>query len=98
MHKSSMVAATLLLMVPHAASGDTAAVKPDTRQGWVEFTSFRYRGEEAAVPRPGEFRNPILPGFYPDPSICRAGDAVVLVAARVGSTRLIDNTIVEPVR
>src|SRR5688572_21149827 len=81
MHKSSMVAATLLLMVPHAAAGAAVAVKQDTRQGWVEFTSFRYRGEEAVTPGPGEFRNPILPGFYPDPSICRAGDAYYLVTS-----------------
>ena len=28
---------------------------------------------------PGTFRNPILPGFYPDPSICRVGDDYYLV-------------------
>ncbi len=27
------------------------------------------------------FRNPILPGFYPDPSICRAGDDFYLVTS-----------------
>jgi xylan 1,4-beta-xylosidase len=27
----------------------------------------------------GEYSNPILPGFYPDPSICRAGDDFFLV-------------------
>jgi alpha-N-arabinofuranosidase len=27
------------------------------------------------------FRNPILPGFYPDPSICRAGDDYYLVTS-----------------
>jgi xylan 1,4-beta-xylosidase len=26
-----------------------------------------------------EFTNPILPGFYPDPSICRVGDDYYLV-------------------
>ncbi|HOP97113.1 MAG TPA: glycoside hydrolase family 43 protein [Verrucomicrobiota bacterium] len=30
---------------------------------------------------PGVFRNPILPGFYPDPSICRAGDDYYLVTS-----------------
>jgi xylan 1,4-beta-xylosidase len=29
--------------------------------------------------RQKEFSNPILPGFYPDPSICRAGDAYYIV-------------------
>jgi alpha-N-arabinofuranosidase len=28
---------------------------------------------------PARFRNPILPGFHPDPSICRAGDDYFLV-------------------
>ena len=30
-------------------------------------------------PMPGTFRNPILPGFYPDPSICRVGEDYYLV-------------------
>lgn len=25
------------------------------------------------------YRNPVIPGFYPDPSICRAGDGYYLV-------------------
>ena len=28
---------------------------------------------------PGTFRNPILPGFHPDPSICRVGEDYYLV-------------------
>jgi xylan 1,4-beta-xylosidase len=30
---------------------------------------------------PKTFRNPILPGFYPDPSICRVGDGYCLVTS-----------------
>lgn len=30
---------------------------------------------------PGEIRNPILPGFYPDPSICRVGDDFYMVTS-----------------
>jgi xylan 1,4-beta-xylosidase len=30
---------------------------------------------------PGTFRNPILPGFYPDPSICRVGDDYYLITS-----------------
>lgn len=30
------------------------------------------------------FQNPILPGFYPDPSICRAGDDFYLVTSSFG--------------
>jgi xylan 1,4-beta-xylosidase len=32
-------------------------------------------------PRGGEFSNPIITGFYPDPSICRAGDDYYLVTS-----------------
>ncbi|MCX6953112.1 MAG: glycoside hydrolase family 43 protein [Verrucomicrobia bacterium] len=48
----------------------------------VAFDSFAYSGRDevfAAPLTPGEFRNPILAGFYPDPSICRAGDDYYLV-------------------
>ena len=27
------------------------------------------------------FRNPIIPGFYPDPSICRVGEDYYLVTS-----------------
>ena len=30
------------------------------------------------------FQNPILPGFYPDPSICRAGDDYYLITSSFG--------------
>ena len=30
---------------------------------------------------PKEYRNPILPGFYPDPSICRVGDDYYMVTS-----------------
>src|SRR5688572_28955523 len=58
------------------------AARPDApAAGWVEFNSFEYRGEEPIASAPGHFRNPILPGFYPDPSICRARDAYFLVTS-----------------
>ncbi|GAA0339757.1 glycoside hydrolase family 43 protein [Actinoallomurus spadix] len=34
-----------------------------------------------SAPAPRTFRNPILPGFYPDPSICRVGDDYYLVSS-----------------
>ncbi len=43
----------------------------------VAFDSFRYAGEDSTLNRDlaeGEYHNPILSGFYPDPSICKAGD------------------------
>src|SRR5512139_2540021 len=36
-----------------------------------------FHQKEQIMPR--TFRNPILPGFYPDPSICRVGEDFYLV-------------------
>jgi alpha-N-arabinofuranosidase len=48
----------------------------------VAFDWFQYSGADPALSAPlpaGHYRNPILTGFYPDPSICRAGDDYYLV-------------------
>ncbi len=46
------------------------------------FDWFEYSGTDATFTRPlatGEYHNPILTGFYPDPSLCRVGDDYYLV-------------------
>jgi xylan 1,4-beta-xylosidase len=48
----------------------------------VAFESFSYTGRDEvfAAPLPaGHYRNPILAGYYPDPSICRVGDDFYLI-------------------
>lgn len=48
----------------------------------VEFKKFTYEGKDDVFASPlkaDEYRNPILAGFYPDPSITRAGDDYYLV-------------------
>ena len=48
----------------------------------VDFHQFTYEGNDvvfAKAPALGQFQNPILAGFYPDPSITRAGDDYYLV-------------------
>ena len=51
--------------------------------GWIQFRSFEYRGEDSltqpAKLNADEYRNPILAGFYPDPSVIRAGEDYYLV-------------------
>ena len=50
----------------------------------VIFHGFEYTGHDAIFDQPlaaGEFRNPILAGFYPDPSLCRVGDDYYLVTS-----------------
>jgi xylan 1,4-beta-xylosidase len=47
----------------------------------IAFESFVYRGSDPADSGIGssDYLNPILAGFYPDPSICRVGDDFYLV-------------------
>jgi alpha-N-arabinofuranosidase len=47
----------------------------------ARFERFSYQGraQETVRPRDGEFANPILSGYYPDPSITRVGDDYYLV-------------------
>lgn len=54
------------------------AINPDTST-WVKFTSFTYTGKANVTAQPGEYINPVIAGFYPDPSICRVGDDYYLV-------------------
>ncbi|HEV7717336.1 MAG TPA: glycoside hydrolase family 43 protein, partial [Steroidobacteraceae bacterium] len=48
----------------------------------VTFDWFEYTGRDAVLDTPlpaGSYRNPVLAGFYPDPSVTRAGDRFYLV-------------------
>ncbi|WP_300974940.1 glycoside hydrolase family 43 protein [Sphingomonas sp. LHG3406-1] len=65
------IASASLVSAPTAASANPA-----------EFDWFEYRGDDALPrPVPGQYANPILAGFYPDPSITRAGDDYYLVTS-----------------
>lgn len=73
-----MIRIGLLLLLCAAAAPRALAQAP------VLFDWFEYRGNDAVfdapVP-PGSYRNPILAGFHPDPSITRAGDRFYLVTS-----------------
>ena len=50
----------------------------------VYFDWFQYSGHDAVFERPlppGSYRNPVLAGFHPDPSVTRAGDRFYLVTS-----------------
>lgn len=63
---------------PAPAVSAPAAASADPRFDW-----FEYRGNDPifgdSMAGPGQFQNPILTGFYPDPSITRAGNDYYLV-------------------
>lgn len=59
---------------------------PTIRKSVVLFDSFKYKGEddyynENPLPDNNSFYNPILPGWYSDPSICTNGEDYFLVTS-----------------
>jgi alpha-N-arabinofuranosidase len=81
----NLVAAVAVLLAGCAtgelyAPGGPAA--PALAAGVAEFDWFEYRGYDGLPePKPGEYRNPILTGFYPDPSNTRVGNDYYLVTS-----------------
>ena len=49
----------------------------------AEFDYFKYAGNDARfnveIDKSHQYYNPVLAGFYPDPSLCRVGDTYYLV-------------------
>ncbi|MFL6737493.1 MAG: glycoside hydrolase family 43 protein [Sphingomonas sp.] len=57
-----------------------AAAPASAKQAPAQFDWFEYRGDDGiAASGPDEYSNPILQGFYPDPSIVRVGSDYYLV-------------------
>ncbi|MBB1089410.1 glycoside hydrolase family 43 protein [Lysobacter sp. SG-8] len=73
----------LVLLLALAWKAASAGEPPVAR-----FDAFRYEGhdpaDEAFTPGPGQYRNPILQGFYPDPSVVRVGADYYLVTSTFG--------------
>lgn len=68
-----LAAAAFLAVCLHANSAPAARVL---------FERFSYEGKDELPGEPlqtGQYRNPILAGFYPDPSLCKVGDDYYLV-------------------
>lgn len=77
-NRSAMRAATALFLILAAAS---CAAPQDAAP---RFEWFEYEGSDAVFDAPlgdGQFRNPVLAGFYPDPSVTRAGEDYYLVTS-----------------
>src|SRR6185503_2903180 len=58
------------------------AALPASAERVVPFYWFEYTGHDPAYTAPlprGSFHNPILAGYYPDPSVTRVGDKYYLV-------------------
>ena len=70
-NRVSTLAAALLTSVAAAAQ------PPDAYFHWFEYSGHD-RVFDTPLP-PGSYRNPVLAGFYPDPSVTRVGDRFYLV-------------------
>ncbi len=62
----------------------TASVQAQTKDvtAPVAFKRFEYVGQDVTTQSPlpmGQYRNPILAGFHPDPSLCRVGQDYYLI-------------------
>ncbi|GAE83498.1 beta-xylosidase [Bacteroides reticulotermitis JCM 10512] len=57
--------------------------RPAPAIGEASFDFFEYQGEDAifdpSINPDTEYRNPIMSGFYPDPSVCRKGEDYYMV-------------------
>jgi xylan 1,4-beta-xylosidase len=75
-------------MIRRALFGITALLTASSGQAQAVFEYMSYQGRdpvEDAIPAgPGDYRNPIIPGFHPDPSIVRVGKDYYLVNSSFG--------------
>ena len=79
--RHSVLAGWCLIALAWSGTGAEAQETAETK-GWIEFRSFSYGGADPAwqgMKQAEEYLNPILAGFYPDPSIVRTGDDYYLV-------------------
>jgi xylan 1,4-beta-xylosidase len=71
------ISMSLLAVASTTLAGAAPVVQPaGARFDWVE-----YRGSDGSTPQPGQYHNPILAGFYSDPSIVRVGADYYLVTS-----------------
>ena len=77
---ATMLAGAITLLL--AACVSVPGAQASASAGMAVFDWFEYQGNDpipGPPPGPGEYRNPIISGFYPDPSITRVGDDYYLV-------------------
>lgn len=70
--------ALCLVLTACGDKADKAVIAPEARFDWLEYQGSD-PSDAVAMAGPGEYRNPVMTGFYPDPSITRVGDDYYLV-------------------
>ncbi len=65
-----------------------SCAKDGQKEPLAQFDYFRYEGKDAwfdkQIDHTSQYMNPIIAGYYPDPSICRKGDTYYLVNSSFG--------------
>ena len=60
------------------------AAAPSAAEPVATFSDIGYRAIDPPQATPGHYRNPVLPGFHPDPSVVRVGADFYLVTSTFG--------------
>ncbi len=78
---------TIILILAVLATFATFAQDKPNQQS-AQFDYFKYEGKDAwfdqIIDKKSQYMNPIMAGFYPDPSICRKGDTYYMVNSTFG--------------
>jgi alpha-N-arabinofuranosidase len=77
---------TLVIFACNDSSKEKEEVPRNREKSVAVFDYFNYKGEDDyyknnPLPETGAFYNPILPGWYSDPSICTNGEDYFLVTS-----------------
>lgn len=75
----AIAAALLASALPLGLAGLAAQPQTSPAPSVARFAWMSYEGQDGPPPPAGQFRNPILAGYYPDPAILRTGRDFYLV-------------------
>lgn len=83
MRKIDAVIFTIVTMMMFSACKNN-----EKNDGIARFDYFKYEGKDAWFDEPidlnKQYYNPVIAGYYPDPSVCRKGDTYYLVSSSFG--------------
>lgn len=78
----------IIIVATIAFNAITSFAKNENVESTAQFDYFKYEGKDAwfdkKIDRTSQYMNPIMAGFYPDPSICRKGDTYYMVNSNFG--------------
>lgn len=78
----TIISALIVFLLFSYTSKQLSVAKMQSDNSTVTFDRFEYMGKDVIGQSPlqaGQYRNPILAGFHPDPSLCRVGQDYYLI-------------------